>query len=282
MSVAENLGFSMKLRKVSHTEIAVRVNQVAHTLGISHLLDAKPKALSGGQRQRVAMGRAMIREPEVFLFDEPLSNLDAQLRTQMRTEIKKLHQDLRTTMVYVTHDQVEAMTLADRIVVLKEGEIQQIGTPMEVYQRPQNHFVASFMGSPSMNFIPGVHCAHSIQSPLLSKRLLISAWGQALSLLENQEIWIAFRPEHLILGRIENAWNFRAKVRVIEPLGAEMLVSFELVESAGETLWGQLKATGIGYKGPYDSNLRVGRVLDLSCPFKDVHFFDRASGVRAS
>src|SRR5688572_14631283 len=154
MTVAENMSFGLRLKRYPKAEIKKRVDEAARILDISELLDRKPKALSGGQRQRVAMGRAIVRNPKVFLFDEPLSNLDAKLRVQMRTEIKKVHQKVRTTTVYVTHDQVEAMTLADRVVVMNQGRIEQVGSPNELYHRPATRFVASFIGSPAMNFVP--------------------------------------------------------------------------------------------------------------------------------
>src|SRR5271154_3099840 len=156
MNVYENMSFGLKLKRTPKDEIDRRVKQAAQILDITELLDRKPKQLSGGQRQRVAMGRAIVRDPKVFLFDEPLSNLDAKLRVQMRTEIKALHQRLKTTTIYVTHDQIEAMTMADKIVVMHDGRVEQIGTPLELYDRPANIFVAGFIGSPAMNFIPGV------------------------------------------------------------------------------------------------------------------------------
>src|SRR6186997_3215188 len=155
MTVAANMGFSLKLRGAPKTEIDSRVNRAADILGLKPLLERFPRQLSGGQRQRVAMGRAIVRDPQVFLFDEPLSNLDAKLRVAMRTEIKELHQRLKTTTVYVTHDQIEAMTMADKIVVMHDGIVEQIGTPLELYDRPDNQFVAGFIGSPAMNFLPG-------------------------------------------------------------------------------------------------------------------------------
>src|SRR5690554_4722009 len=154
MTVAENMSFGLRLKRFPKLEIKARVDEAARILDISELLDRKPKQLSGGQRQRVAMGRAIVRHPKVFLFDEPLSNLDAKLRVQMRTEIKKVHQKVRTTTVYVTHDQVEAMTLADRVVVMNQGRIEQVGSPNELYHKPATRFVASFIGSPAMNFLP--------------------------------------------------------------------------------------------------------------------------------
>lgn len=195
MSVRENLTFALKLRKMQTADIEARVQEVSSMLGLQPMLDRKPGQLSGGQRQRVAMGRAIVRRPKVFLFDEPLSNLDAKLRNQMRAEIKKLHMQLKTTIVYVTHDQVEAMTLADRIVVMKDGKIQQIGTPLEIYDHPANDFVAGFIGSPAMNF------------------------------LELDGVRLGFRPEHLRLTRFsENERSFSAQVEMVEPLGAETLV----------------------------------------------------------
>src|SRR6516164_3781650 len=155
MTVAQNMGFSLKLRSTAKAEIGTRVNRAAEILGLVHLLDRYPRQLSGGQRQRVAMGRAIVRDPQVFLFDEPLSNLDAKLRVQMRTEIKELHQRLKTTTIYVTHDQIEAMTMADKIVVMHDGRVEQIGAPLELYDRPANLFVAGFIGSPAMNFLNG-------------------------------------------------------------------------------------------------------------------------------
>jgi len=155
MTVADNMAFSMKLRKADKAEIAQRIDKAATILGLKHLLDRYPRQLSGGQRQRVAMGRAIVRDPQVFLFDEPLSNLDAKLRVQMRTEIKELHQRLKTTTIYVTHDQIEAMTMADKIVVMHDGIVEQVGSPLELYDRPGNRFVAGFIGSPAMNFMNG-------------------------------------------------------------------------------------------------------------------------------
>ena len=155
MNVAQNIGFALRMKKMPKSEIAKRVKDAANILGISDWLDRKPSQLSGGQRQRVAMGRAIVRDPQVFLFDEPLSNLDAKLRVQMRTEIRELHQRLKTTCIYVTHDQIEAMTMADKIVVMNNGLVEQVGTPLALYDRPVNLFVASFLGSPAMNFLEG-------------------------------------------------------------------------------------------------------------------------------
>ncbi len=204
MNVFDNISFSLKIAGVSKTEIENRVKEVSSILGLDQLLLRKPGQLSGGQRQRVAMGRAIIRRPDVFLFDEPLSNLDAKLRIQMRSEIKKLHQKLKATTVYVTHDQVEAMTLADRIVIMKDGAIEQIGRPMDIYNNPKSLFVASFIGNPPMN------------------------------LLKNHPrypgITIGIRPEHLTLTVSEGAVAFSGTVELVEPLGGETLVHIKSEE----------------------------------------------------
>ncbi len=205
MTVFENLAFGLKIRKVSKSEIEKRVREVARMLEIEELLNRKPKALSGGQRQRVAVGRAVIRNPKVFLMDEPLSNLDAKLRVQMRGELLELQRRLKTTTIYVTHDQVEAMTMGDRIVVLHEGKIQQIGAPSEIYHSPANHFVAGFIGSPPMNF------------------------------LERGRLIIGVRPEHIrihssneIKTAVPEAWEIQGRFLLLEPLGGESLVHIDI------------------------------------------------------
>lgn len=213
MTVAQNMGFSLKLRKADQTSIDERVNNAARILGLEELKERFPRQLSGGQRQRVAMGRAIVRDPQVFLFDEPLSNLDAKLRVQMRTEIKELHQRLKTTTVYVTHDQIEAMTMADKIVVMNAGLVEQIGTPLELYDDPQNMFVAGFIGSPAMNFIHGevadgkftLNTGESIDLPLHVKHI------------EPGKAVFGIRPEHLELSHE----GVNAEVIVIEPTGSE-------------------------------------------------------------
>ena len=222
MTVYENMAFGLKLRKFPKAEIETRVRDAAEILGIASLLQRKPKALSGGQRQRVAVGRAIVRKPQVFLFDEPLSNLDAKLRIQMRTEISKLHSRLETTMIYVTHDQVEAMTMGDRIVVMRDGRIQQIDTPLNLYHHPQNKFVAGFIGSPAMNFIEGelirenglafktTHWRLSIPDDLAD--LLAGQIGQ--------RVLLGIRPED-IREKTDNADVLTCKVEVVEPMGNE-------------------------------------------------------------
>jgi multiple sugar transport system ATP-binding protein len=235
MTVYENMAFGLTLRRFPKDEIRRRVQNAARILDIGELLDRKPKALSGGQRQRVAMGRAIVRDPKVFLFDEPLSNLDAKLRVQMRVEIKKVHQTVRTTTVYVTHDQVEAMTLADRVVVMNHGVIEQVGTPQELYHRPATRFVAGFIGSPAMNMIPArlengagalrLRLPGDIVLPVPAERT------QRYAPLAGDEVLFGLRPEHLTEPRNldrPNIATFEAVPEVIEPLGMETLVVFSL------------------------------------------------------
>ncbi len=233
MTVFENMSFGLRLKKFPKPEIRERVQAAAHILDITDLLDRRPKQLSGGQRQRVAMGRAIVRNPKVFLFDEPLSNLDAKLRVQMRTEIKKIHQKVTTTTVYVTHDQIEAMTLADRVVIMNGGRIDQIGTPHEVYHKPRTQFVAGFIGSPMMNFLP---CRLVENGAGLTVRL--SDW-LALPVPPSREaryrprvgheLMFGLRPEHIREGRGEvppGSAAFEARLDVVEPMGMETMIYF--------------------------------------------------------
>jgi multiple sugar transport system ATP-binding protein len=233
MTVFENMSFGLRLKKFPKPEIRERVQTAARILDITDLLDRRPKQLSGGQRQRVAMGRAIVRNPKVFLFDEPLSNLDAKLRVQMRTEIKKIHQTVTTTTVYVTHDQVEAMTLADRVVIMNGGRIDQIGTPHEVYHKPRTQFVAGFIGSPTMNFLP---CRLVENGAGLTARL--SDW-LALPVPASREaryrphvgheVIFGLRPEHIREGRGDvppGMAAFEARLDVVEPMGMETMVYF--------------------------------------------------------
>ncbi len=215
MSVFNNMAYGLKNRKTPKAEIKRLVTEAAQMLEIEHLLDRKPKQLSGGQRQRVAMGRAIVRQPKVFLFDEPLSNLDAKLRVQMRLEIKKLQQRLSTTSIYVTHDQVEAMTLADKLVVLNQGKVEQVGKPIDLYDLPASTFVATFIGSPAMNIISGEVTRHGL-------RLNGQLFSVPTSHLVDGQIRLGLRPEHLYLCR-ENPW-FYADVELIEVLGADQLI----------------------------------------------------------
>ena len=227
MNVFNNMSFALKLQKVPKPEIKERVFNAARILNIEDLLDRKPSELSGGQRQRVAMGRAIVRNPDIFLFDEPLSNLDAKLRTQMRVEIKELHQRVKNTIVYVTHDQVEAMTLGDRIVVLKDGYIEQVGDPIELFQNPANTFVAGFIGSPPMNLIEGsiskdgekltISFPDGFKLPIPDK--------PDTNISDGQKIVVGLRPQDVFLEEVSNNipqdWKFDAEVIVTEPLGSE-------------------------------------------------------------
>lgn len=212
MTVGENMGFSLRLKGASKSEIKSKVDRAAEILGLGQLLERRPRELSGGQRQRVAMGRAIVRDPQVFLFDEPLSNLDAKLRVQMRAEIKELHQRLKTTTIYVTHDQVEAMTMADKIVVMRDGIIEQMGTPLDLYDQPRNIFVAGFIGSPAMNFIGGASTDAGF----------MTADGMLLPTPKHsaQAVIYGIRPEHLNL----DSGGIEIEVVVLEPTGSETLV----------------------------------------------------------
>ena len=223
-TVEQNMGFALKLKKTDPKIVAEKVRRAAEILALTPLLKRYPRQLSGGQRQRVAMGRAIVRDPQVFLFDEPLSNLDAKLRVQMRTEIKELHQRLRTTTIYVTHDQIEAMTMADKIVVMRDGRIEQIGAPLDLFDRPANLFVAGFIGSPAMNLLPGAVADGGRRIDLDGASLPAPKAG---TLGDGQKVVYGIRPEHLELsdGGVE------ARVSVVEPTGSETLV----FARAGET-----------------------------------------------
>ena len=270
-SVRENMGFGLRLRKFPAAEVTRRVNDAAQTLQITELLDRLPKALSGGQRQRVAMGRAIVRQPQVFLFDEPLSNLDALLRNQVRAEIKKLHRRVQETIIYVTHDQVEAMTLADRIVVLQAGRIMQVGTPDEIYGQPLHRFVAGFIGSPPMNFLPArlaqqgadvmLRIANAAAVPL--PPALAQRWQPHVG----RELEFGIRPEDLSLSRQHADWPVvEAEVELVELLGAENLVTFKLGTH-------EIKAR----LGP-TARPAPGSMLPIAMDPKRFHLFDLASG----
>ncbi|HHW78785.1 MAG TPA: sn-glycerol-3-phosphate ABC transporter ATP-binding protein UgpC [Xanthomonadaceae bacterium] len=252
MTVAQNMAFSLKLKGVPKAEIDQTVARAAEILGLTPLLNRLPRHLSGGQRQRVAMGRAIVRDPQVFLFDEPLSNLDAKLRVQMRAEIKELHQRLKTTTVYVTHDQIEAMTMADKIVVMRDGTVEQIGTPLDLYDRPSNLFVASFIGSPSMNFISGTATSDGFTS----------ADGVLLPLPKgrNDAVTYGIRPEHLTLDP-DN--GIAAEVVVVEPTGSETQVSMRI---------GSQSLTGIFRERV---KLEPGDTIRVSPDIQAIHLFDQ-------
>jgi multiple sugar transport system ATP-binding protein len=223
MTVAENMAFGLKLAGYTKEQMKAAVDRAAQILQIEHLLERKPKALSGGQRQRVAIGRAIVRKPGVFLFDEPLSNLDAALRVQMRVELSRLHKELKTTMIYVTHDQVEAMTLANRIVVLNKGAIEQVGTPMELYHTPVNQFVAGFIGSPKMNFIAGelVSATPMLASVKLHEGTVVQVAADATSLAAGAKVTLGARPEHIEASKERPAGDTAVKghVQLAEHLG---------------------------------------------------------------
>ena len=276
MTVAGNLAFGLKLRGMDKAAIAARVADAAKMLGLDDLLERKPAALSGGQRQRVALGRALVRQPQVFLLDEPLSNLDARLRAAMRVEIARLHRSLGATMVYVTHDQVEAMTLGQRIVVLDGGRIQQVDTPMALYERPANLFVATFLGSPAMNVIPGRIDAVDGMS------VLLAGGGLCLPLpgLRVPEAWrgrelvAGLRPEHLLRadgpGDADgpSAGAFEAVVEVVEPVGSEVFVNLRLGDHA------------LVARLPPGQLPRVGDTLPMRVAVQALHFFDPGEGGR--
>ena len=232
MNVFENIAFGLRARKTPKPEIDSRVRRAADMLGITNLLERLPRQLSGGQRQRVAIGRAIVRNARLFLFDEPLSNLDAQLRDEMRSEIKRLHQELGTTMIYVTHDQIEAMTLADRIVLLKEGLIEQAGTPLDLYERPATHFVAGFLGSPQMNFIPA-----TFEAPILrladGANLALPNGGRAEpSGWKGRAVILGIRPQHFHRDAAglsgSGAQRFSARVELVQPTGARAFITFPM------------------------------------------------------
>jgi len=267
MSVYDNMAFGLKMRKFAKPEIQKRVQDAAEILGIQELLARKPRQLSGGQRQRVAVGRAIVRHPQVFLFDEPLSNLDAKLRVQMRAELKRLHERLETTAIYVTHDQVEAMTLGSRVVVMKDGWVQQVGEPMEIYAKPQNRFVAGFIGSPSMNFIPVTVTDDSsvlfAEAPGIKIRVPAMC-TQSLMPYKGQSVTLGVRPEDLRVGASSDSadLSFEAVVEVVEPLGAEILLN---TKAAGQQIVARVEP--MVRTRPHE-NIRLTLIPDR------IHFFD--------
>ncbi|MBX3598202.1 MAG: ABC transporter ATP-binding protein [Rhizobiaceae bacterium] len=277
MTVGENIAFGMEIRGVPKAERDKAISEVANLLQIGHLLDRKPSQLSGGQRQRVAMGRALVRDPQVFLFDEPLSNLDAKLRIDMRTEIKRLHQRMGTTIVYVTHDQIEAMTLATKIAVLKDGYLQQFGTPAEIYNDPVNMFVADFMGSPAMNLIPAtivtegnrlaVKLDRSQREPVL---LPLSAPPAGLAAFSGRNVVFGIRPEALTDpdGADRNASQLATSdchIEVVEPAGSD---TFAVTELGGKHVVARLRA---------DANIKPGSMTPLAFNLTKAVFFDPES-----
>ncbi|MCK6527324.1 sn-glycerol-3-phosphate ABC transporter ATP-binding protein UgpC [Myxococcota bacterium] len=265
MSVGRNLAFALELARVPREEVRRRVAEAAEILGLADLLDRLPRQLSGGQRQRVAMGRAIVRRPRAFLFDEPLSNLDAALRGRMRVELKRLHQRLSATSIYVTHDQVEAMTLADRIAVLKGGRLQQVGTPAELYARPGNRFVAGFIGSPEMNFLPATATGTALAGRGFVVETLVN------SIPSGHGVHVGARPHDLVLGKGEGPGLMaRGRLDVVEPLGWEAHLHVRIGE---EAVVARVEAREA-------ATLRPGDELSLFAPLSSVHLFDAGSGAR--
>ncbi|MBR0974838.1 MULTISPECIES: ABC transporter ATP-binding protein [Bradyrhizobium] len=275
MTVAENMSFGLRLKHYPKAEIKARVTEAARLLDITDLIDRKPKQLSGGQRQRVAMGRAIVRNPKVFLFDEPLSNLDAKLRVQMRIEIKKVHQKVRTTTVYVTHDQVEAMTLADRVVVMNKGRIEQIGTPNELYHKPETRFVAGFIGSPAMNFIPCrlEDAGGTLQIRLTDRIAFALPPARAArynALPRTDKLLLGIRPEHLTEAHAHlgpGVETFDTVLDVTEPMGMETLVYFGL---DGTPICGRVDP---------NAGAKDGAPMRLAMDLNNMHLLNEASGV---
>ena len=257
MSVRQNLSFGLRVARLPKREIAARVEKTAALLQLEQLLERKPAELSGGQRQRVAIGRALVRQVEVFLFDEPLSNLDAKLRNELRIEIKKLHQQLGNTMIYVTHDQVEAMTLADRIAVMKGGVVQQIGPPQEIYRRPSNRFVAGFIGSPAMNFFDGELLAApgggGLSLALEGETLDAARYDFAVPPANGQRVVLGVRPEHVAIGPVPPGHvAARGRIEIVEPMGADTI------------LWTRFAGRSLAIRAGGDVAARVGEEIAFS------------------
>jgi multiple sugar transport system ATP-binding protein len=268
MTVYENMAFGLRRRRMAAADIDRRVRETSKTLGLDGYLERRPRELSGGERQRVALGRAMVRDPQVFLFDEPLSNLDAKLRVQMRAEIKRLHQRVRSTMIYVTHDQVEAMTLGDRIAVLRKGVLQQVADPFTLYQKPANQFVAGFIGSPPINFFTATVSASGPTS-LDANGVAIAlpaAAAAPLAALRGRPVTVGIRPEDLSLAAAGAGGAIPARAEVLEPLGNETLVHW---------------ATPVGpllSRIPGRESLEVGASVTLHFAFDRLHFFEHEAG----
>ncbi len=263
MTVRQNLEFALRMRKMPKEEIAARVGTAARMLELEELLERRPKALSGGQRQRVALGRAIVRNPKVFLFDEPLSNLDAKLRTQTRAQLQKLHHELRATSIYVTHDQVEAMTMADKIVVMERGEVQQIAAPLELYNNPVNRFVAGFIGTPAMNFFDGriQTLEHGAVLRETGPAALTIPLGTTAQAMQNATA-IGVRPEHLLLTDPSDPLAFEVTVEVVETLGSQTFVHFP-------------SARGLAVASIHpDHPLRYGDKLYLRVAHERAHYFE--------
>jgi multiple sugar transport system ATP-binding protein len=266
MSVYDNLAFGLRNKKTAEAEIKTAIDRAAGMLGLHDLLQRKPKQLSGGQQQRVALGRCIVRNPQVFLFDEPLSNLDAKLRAQMRIEIKRLHAEIPTTSVFVTHDQVEAMTLGDRVVIMRDGRVQQIGTPLQVYGKPANKFVAGFIGAPAMNFVDATVRTDAGSTVVESTGLNLTvsdANARALASYNGRRVIMGIRPEHLLLGEGAPGLGFDARVEVVEQLGSEILL---------ETAVGSTTITVA--RVPAETKIARGDQVRISAQPGRLHFFD--------
>ncbi len=272
MSVYDNMAFGLKLRRVPKAEIDRRVKEAAEMLSIGHLLDRKPKALSGGQRQRVALGRAIVRDPAVFLMDEPLSNLDAKLRVQTRAEISKLHQRLKTTFIYVTHDQTEAMTMGSRIAVMRDGILQQIDTPQNLYDHPANMFVAGFIGSPAMNFFEArLERTDGGVSVVIGKEFVLPVPSSKLDHVSShigKTVYFGIRPEdlhdaHFVPRGVDERAKVRAAVNVVEPMGSEI---YAYVENSGKEFIGRFDPR---------SSARTGHTMEVVFDMEKMHIFDR-------
>jgi sn-glycerol 3-phosphate transport system ATP-binding protein len=276
MSVFDNMAYGLKIAKLSKAEIAQRVQTAAAMLELAELLERKPRQLSGGQRQRVAMGRAIVRNPSTFLFDEPLSNLDAKLRVQMRLEIKQLQRRLGTTSLYVTHDQVEAMTLADRLIVMNAGVAEQIASPMEIYERPASRFVAGFIGSPAMNFLPARVSGDGARLTV-EGGIDVRSGSLSLSGLAGQAVTLGVRPEHLRLVEGAEA-ELKLLVRLVETLGADLLAHGHLVPAEGQP--SEDNDDIVTVRLPGVARVREGDTLPLRAAEESLHLFDAETGKR--
>ncbi len=262
MTVRGNMSFGLRVSGMAKAEVETRVAKAASLLRMTELLDRKPSQLSGGQRQRVAIGRALVRDASVFLFDEPLSNLDAQLRAELRVEIKHLHQRLGSTMIYVTHDQIEALTLANRIAVMRDRRIQQLGTPQDIYQRPASRFVATFVGSPAMSFLPGRIISGWFEGSGL--RVDLTGYERAAPFAEGQAVELGIRPEHVS----PDASGHDCTITMVEPMGADLLA------------WTRFDQAALSIRLPAESRIAVGDRLRLALPARHLSLFDLETGTR--
>lgn len=268
-NIRDNLGFGLRLRGVRRAEIAERVSKVAQTLGLNDILERRPGQLSGGERQRVALGRAIVRQPKAFLLDEPLSNLDAQLRMQTRIELARLHHELKTTMLYVTHDQEEAMTLGDRVAVLREGQLQQVALPMELYHHPANAFVGEFIGTPPMNFFSGVLLNEASQVQFESPAFALQLNGRNPVAAQSENVRLGVRPQDIVLVGPAQA-DISAMVEVLQPLGNEMVLQLRIAGEGGQISSVQSSETSVSAGDQVGLHFRRDRL----------HLFDAKNGRR--